>query len=252
MPNWCDNSVTITHSDKSKIDAIEAGLSKEQYEFFQTIRPRPATEEDNWYEWNIANWGTKWDASIIDWERTGEKEIYVSFDTAWSPPVSLYEFMLDQGYDVEAMYWESGMAFCGRFADGYDDFYEYDISDRESLEQLPDELLDFTDLIGRHEDWLAEEEAEREREEHEAMCTEWFSVETNPHYVGFYETKEEGQWPFYKMAHWNGKKWTIDGKKPKDPIAFWRGLNEDPAILTEDNAGDMLENMMKDFGFEKV
>jgi hypothetical protein len=25
---------------------------------------------------------------------------------------------------------------------------------------------------------------------------------------------------------WNGKKWTIDGKKPKDAIGFWRGLKE--------------------------
>jgi hypothetical protein len=61
------------------------------------------------------------------------------------------------GYTVEAMYWESGMGFCGRFADGYDDYYEYDISDKESLEQLPEELLDFTDLLNLHEDWVANE-----------------------------------------------------------------------------------------------
>lgn len=229
MPNWCDNTLTITHSDKSKLDAIETGLRKKDDQYlFQTIRPRPATEEDNWYDWNIDNWGTKWEASIHDWERQDDNTIWVSFDSAWAPPLALYQFMTDQGYDVEAMYWESGMAFCGRFADGYDDFYEYDISDRESLEQLPDELLDFTDLIGRHEDWIAEEEADREREEYEATVTEWYPVDVNPARVGEYEVTEAGSpnWPFYKHVLWDGKKWTYEGKKYK--VGKWRGLREDP------------------------
>jgi len=67
---------------------------------------------------------------------------------------------------------------------------------------------------------------EAETEAYEQTVTEWFPIETNPDKVGFYETKENNNWPFYKFAHWNGKKWTIDGKKPKDPIAFWRGLKE--------------------------
>ena len=162
MPNWCDNSVTITHSDKSKIDAIEAGLSKEQHEFFQTIRPRPATEEDNWYDWNITNWGTKWEASIIDWERLGDNEIYVSFDSAWSPPIAVYEFMLEQGYDVEAMYWESGMAFCGIYEDGFDDYYEYGDLDSDGVTNtIPQELDEYFCISEQ----LADQEDEQEDDE---------------------------------------------------------------------------------------
>lgn len=158
MPNWCDNTLTITHPDKVKIDAIEAGLiRKENNELFQTILPRPASEEESWYEWNVNNWGTKWEASIHDWERQDDNTIWVSFDSAWSPPTALYEYMERNGYTVDAMYWESGMGFCGRYVDGYDDYYEYDISDKESLEQLPEELLDFTDLLNLHEDWVANE-----------------------------------------------------------------------------------------------
>lgn len=251
MPNWCDNTLTITHPDKTKLDAIESVLSnKDDQGLFNHICPNPNGEWQ--YEWSVENWGTKWEASIHDWERQDDNTIWVSFDSAWSPPLALYEFMENEGYTVEAMYWEPGMCFCGRFADGYDYFYEYDMTDRDALETLPDELLDFTDLLNRHDDWMAEEEAEREQAEYEATVTEWYPVDVNPHYVGFYETKEEGNWPFYKFAHWNGKKWTIDGKKPKAAIAGWRGLNEDPAILTDENAGDMLENMMKDMGFEKA
>jgi hypothetical protein len=252
MPNWCDNTLTITHPDKSKLDAIDAVLSNKAGDqgLFNCILPNPSGEWD--YEWSVNNWGTKWDASIHDWERQDDNTIWVSFDSAWSPPLALYEFMEENGYTVEAMYWEPGMGFCGRFADGYDDFYEYDITDRDSLENLPDELLDFTDLLNRHDDWLAEEEMEREQAEYEQTVTEWYPVEQNPHYVGFYETKEEGNWPFYKFAHWNGKKWTVDGKKPKFKIASWRGLNEDPSILTNENIDDTIENMMKDMGFEKA
>jgi len=252
MPNWCDNSVTIYHKDKSKIDAIEAGLaSPDEQQLFNTILPNPSGEWD--YEWSVNNWGSKWDASIIDWERQDDNTIWVSFESAWSPPSTLYGFMHDEaGYDVRAFYYEPGMGFCGMFLDGYDDYYEYDISDRTSLENLPDEILDFTDLLNRHDDWVAEEEMEREQAEYEATVTEWYPVDQNPHYVGFYETKEEGNWPFYKFAHWNGKKWTVDGKKPTFKIAGWRGLKEDPAILTEENADDVLENMMKDMGFERA
>jgi hypothetical protein len=158
MPNWCDNTVTITHPDKIKIDSIEAGLiKKENTELFQTILPRPASEEENWYDWNVNNWGTKWEASIHDWERQDDNTIWVSFDSAWSPPTALYEYMERNGYVVNAMYWESGMSFCGRYVDGYDDYYEYDISNKESLEQLPEEMLDFTDLLNLHEDWIVNE-----------------------------------------------------------------------------------------------
>ena len=66
MPNWCDNSLTITAS-KEKIDAIEAGLKLQEKVLFQTIRPRPESEEESWYEWNVNNWGTKWEASVYDY-----------------------------------------------------------------------------------------------------------------------------------------------------------------------------------------
>jgi len=252
MPNWCDNSVRLSHSDKSKVDALFAVLESEEREVFQHLRPRPESEKDNWYDWNVTNWGTKWEISVIDWNREDDNTIWIGFDTAWAPPISLYEYIYNLGWQVEGLYHEGGMAFCGIWKDGDDDYYEYESDDLESLEALPDDLQEFTGLIDYYHDQEAEREREAEEEAYEETVTEWYPVTTNPHYVGFYETKEANNWPFYKFAHWNGKKWTIDGKKPKDAIGFWRGLKEDPAVLTDENAADMLENMMKDAGYERV
>jgi len=41
----------------------------------------------NWYEWSIANWGTKWNA--YDQKRISDK--VVRFDTAWSVPAPVIE-----------------------------------------------------------------------------------------------------------------------------------------------------------------
>jgi len=227
MPNWCENTVTITHKDKLKLDVIEAGLSNDKtQELFNVIHPNPSGEWE--YEWSVNNWGSKWDASIHDWERQDDNTIWVSFDSAWSPPIALYEFMESNGYTVEAMYWESGMGFCGAWRDGYDDFYEYDISDRDTLENIPEDILDFTALMERHEDWIAEEKAEEEYQEYLMTVTDWYPVDVNPARVGEYEVTEEGSpnWPFYKKVLWDGKKWTLDGKKYK--VGTWRGLREDP------------------------
>ena len=42
---------------------------------------------DNWYEWCIYNWGTKWDAySVGDFVQKDDGSITYRFDTAWSTP----------------------------------------------------------------------------------------------------------------------------------------------------------------------
>lgn len=50
---------------------------------------------ENWYDWNVRNWGTKWDVAVSDDEQYPETELIeesetsltYSFNTAWSPPV---------------------------------------------------------------------------------------------------------------------------------------------------------------------
>ena len=162
MPNWCDNSVRLSHSDKSKVDALEAVLQSEEKQVFQHLRPRPEDQEENWYDWNINNWGTKWEISIIDWERQDDNTIWISFSSAWSPPLALYDHVYEHGWEVEGLYHESGCAFAGIYKDGNDDFYEYDFRDRASLEELPYEVQEFTGLLDYHDSCKADGEFDEE------------------------------------------------------------------------------------------
>ena len=68
----------------------------------------------DWYEWSIANWGTKWDAYSIRVEETDDKLIY-QFDTAWSPPTPFIEKMVEtfQMLDFEHWYFDEGHNFWG-------------------------------------------------------------------------------------------------------------------------------------------
>ncbi len=63
------------------------------------VPPNPDDEKawfqsDNWYDWNIRNWGTKWDVANTDDETYPETELMMdeettlqySFNTAWAPP----------------------------------------------------------------------------------------------------------------------------------------------------------------------
>lgn len=164
MPNWCDNRAILKHDDVSLIDALEAEMSKKNKDGlseacpFNHLRPRPESEEENWYNWNIQHWGSKWDASIIDWERTDDNTIYLYFESAWSPPVALYEYLTEEGWDVDAVYHEGGMGYAGAFTEGVDDYYEYDITNLSSIEALPEEIIEFGGLIESHECWKEENE----------------------------------------------------------------------------------------------
>jgi len=195
MPNWCDNSLTVRHADKTKLDELEAELNKDgEAELLRHFRPY---EGDVWdYGWCVENWGTKWEARIIDWERTADDTIYVTFETAWGPPVALYEYIEQDGWEVQGLYNEPGMAFAGIYEEGADHYYEYsDLSADEIEENLP-EILEETYGIAQYKrDW----EDEQEEEEWDGATEEPSGLTEQEMEQALTELKEE----FDKL---NGKK----------------------------------------------
>lgn len=148
MPNWCSNTLTIT-GKKEDLDRFkkQAEVLTEQDQTclsFGKFVPCPKELEDTtsgfkgegtpeqaeleaqhkantekfgyptWYEWRIANWGTKWEAcepTIYE----GEGVIRYAFDTAWSPPTEWLYKVAPQFPELrfKLVYREDGMTFMG-------------------------------------------------------------------------------------------------------------------------------------------
>ena len=153
MPNWCSVSLRTTNKDvvavlKQLDDELKPGL-------FGAFVPIPAelvgvnagsppwrgdirqqvpltAEEagslrdrfgsDNWYDWSVKNWSTKWEASSVSFDFPADDCAVVLFDTAWSAPFGFLQKVIErypQG-EYELGYAEGGMGFWGstRFVDG--------------------------------------------------------------------------------------------------------------------------------------
>jgi hypothetical protein len=141
LPNWCLNNATITHDDPAKltelVDAYKRGELMEHY------LPSPKDDmgvlDEDWYDWRLKNWGTKWDvggenALVARYELN---EVVLSFDSAWSPPIEFYSFLKDEhGFDIRASYFEPGIGFCGDWIDGMDHYWD------GGIEDFPKHLID--------------------------------------------------------------------------------------------------------------
>ncbi len=160
MPNWCDNTTRFYHPDQDRVDALFNELSRtdQEHQPFQHLHPMPPEQEENWYNWHVENWGTKWDVVADDFRREDANTITMYHQTAWSPPIELYKHLLEKGWQIEALYHEPGCGFIGRFVDGFDECYEYDLSDIESINALPQELIEWGDLIFAHQEFLSEQD----------------------------------------------------------------------------------------------
>lgn len=179
MPNWCYNNFKVS-GPKKDIDEFESFLDKhEGKNWFDFFLPTPEELEKvnspnndaslaeqlyekygatDWYTWNVENWGCKWNCTADNWLRE-EDSISFSFQSPWSPPIHLYEFIEDHDLHVEASYLEEGMCFIGCYSDGMDDCYEY--TDVESLDMIPESLVEEWNLREQLEDfeeWLDEDE----------------------------------------------------------------------------------------------
>ena len=193
MPNWCNNNLTLQHEDPAMIkraaDALERG------EFLEEFIPVPEqlkivagsvgdpveqakleadtkrNQEElgysNWYDFQVNEWGTKWDVggdSQTDIHPDG-KMLHTYFDSAWSPPIAAYEKLTAMGFTVGAMYYEGGMAYAGVWEDGVDDYYDLGgMNSQRVIDELPVEL---DEAFGISE-CMAEYEAENQEE-----LTEW-------------------------------------------------------------------------------
>ncbi len=54
-----------------------------------------------WYEWNIRNWGTKWNACGFEEDYDYSQNDELVFDTAWSPPHQIIEKIASLYPDIE-------------------------------------------------------------------------------------------------------------------------------------------------------
>lgn len=196
MPNYCNNTLTLTHEDPQMI--VRAFNALETGELLQEFIPVPAALKEtmsgafadeikqaeleaqtkqniatygygNWYDYCCGEWGTKWDIGeqgCTDVRDDGLM-LVTSFDSAWSPPLAAYEKLQALGFGVNAMYYESGMAFAGAWEDGIDDYY--DLSGMDSL-AVADALPSYIDEAFAISEGMSDWEAENEEEEE---LTEW-------------------------------------------------------------------------------
>jgi hypothetical protein len=117
----------------------------------------------SWYDFNVANWGTKWDVSSDNVEVADANTVTAGFDSAWAPPTRAYEQLMDLGFEVEAFYYEPGMQFVGKWEDGIDEYYELGGEDSTTVRASIGEELD--DYFGISESMAEWEEENAEEEE---------------------------------------------------------------------------------------
>ena len=193
MPNWCNNGLTLEHKDSAMVqrayDALREGRFLQEFipcpqDLIDTVSGFVGEGQDaleakqtanrekygyaTWYDYNVNEWGTKWDVGGDDglMEMINPNTLQASFESAWAPPVAAYEKLCALGFIIKAFYEEPGMAFCGMVTgdeDFFDDeYYEYGGETSDTVRDVIGEELD--DYFGISEN-MAQYEAENAEDE---------------------------------------------------------------------------------------
>jgi hypothetical protein len=188
MPNWCNNTFELV-APKQKIKEfetfLETGNGKDWFNFFAPCpqelldvgnvsfheEPKEGLAEkygySDWYSFGLGEWGCKWNCDAQDWnveDYDDERDVIKFwFDSPWGPPENLYQSISDgkfgEDLNVFAEWHEEGMAFIGRFEYGSGESYEY--SDLDSLDNIPEDLLEnwnIREMLEERAEWDEEDE----------------------------------------------------------------------------------------------
>jgi len=158
MPNHTDNRVILSHDDSQKIDMIYNIMNTDDTPLCQTLIPmdealldNDAHADDGWYTWRLQNWGTKWDVYETHCTRIDANTLQLYFYTAWSPPMPIYDKLVDMGFEVTARYLDEGWGYIGEYVSG-DDWCTDDVeSVAEHYPEL-DEEFGISERIAEYQD----------------------------------------------------------------------------------------------------
>lgn len=123
-------------------------------------RAKAETGYSDWYTWANIEWGTKWVMDVTGYDYHPEQGvIYISGNTAWSPPIGLLEKISQKfGVKVSLTYTEEGMDFigasviidgvtydsCGSISDHLPENFDWDNDDAwEIQDDVRDRLIDY-------------------------------------------------------------------------------------------------------------
>ena len=205
MPNWCANTITISHPDMAMMKRVVKGYN--QHRLLDEFIPIPlelkegamnmdelmkirnweykkeldkVREELNrkyfgykdWYDFCVSEWGTKWDigrditySPTLRIKDIKNKTVTFDFDSAWSFPSGAYEKLSDMGFSIRAMYYEGGVGFCGIWEDGNEETYGIEGDSIWVKENIPQEI----DQVFCISESMAEWESENEEIENETV-----------------------------------------------------------------------------------
>ena len=130
--------------------------------------PSFSNHPDNWYNWNIRNWGTKWSASEVWHDRTDDDSTIAGqtnygFDTAWSPAEPVVAALAEKFPTLRIIhrYCEGGMGYAGEVV-----YINGEESRREEYDSGPAVDGAFTDEWERDYDKVPMSSFERFCDEH--------------------------------------------------------------------------------------
>jgi hypothetical protein len=200
MPNWCNNTITISHPDMAMMKRVVKGYN--QNKLLSEFIPVPlelregamntselmkirnweykkeldkVREELNrkyfgykdWYDYCVSEWGTKWDigrdsAPTLLIKDIKNKTVTFDFDSAWCPPIVAYEKLVDMGFSITAYYFEGGMGFCGMWENGSDDYYSIEGNSEWVLNNIPASINQHFGISENMAEWEAENAEENQ------------------------------------------------------------------------------------------
>ena len=162
MPNWCTNDLTINAPTQDRLkEVLEAIRSDDEPLSLEVICPTPtsfqgrvsvvetegktfqekldasmkrlddigsgkAKDYEDWWEFHVGEWGTKWEINGVSIEETSPTEVWLSFTSAWSPPDKIIDKLMEKYPDVKFLlrFYEPGCEFAGEYGNDTDVCYE--------------------------------------------------------------------------------------------------------------------------------
>lgn len=147
MPNWATNVLSI-EGDNDKIAEFISKVKTDEQAYphiMQNLLPCPQELTDtvsghipetspdyaewmqkkasnmekyghqDWYDWQIANWGVKWGDSETELVAVSDRRAEYRFETPWSPPIAGFDAISEMFPELTFVlrYYDMGMGFAG-------------------------------------------------------------------------------------------------------------------------------------------